>query len=166
MSHGLQIQGNNTWNNDNGWMYCTFSIDLYGEQSGVKVEIGDDQQTEVNCNSTPVYHDNVSLCTISREKLQWRSVQNGCSSVQSLQQNIYHLYNRCHQRHGIQHTAVQVYGFGAVATILDCCFATDVQRDEKIKAELLAYEKSKPSYDQPPQDYSSNSDDDDGMDCV
>lgn len=24
-----------------------FSIDLYGEQSGVKVEIGDDQQTEV-----------------------------------------------------------------------------------------------------------------------
>ena len=29
-------------------MYWTcFSIDLYGEQSGVKVEIGDDQLTEV-----------------------------------------------------------------------------------------------------------------------
>lgn len=40
-----------------------------------------------------------------------------------------------------------------------------MQRDEKIKAELLAYEKSKPSYDQPPQDNSSNSDDD-GMDYV
>lgn len=34
-------------------MYCTFSIDLYGEQSGVKVEIGDDQQIEVSDNSTP-----------------------------------------------------------------------------------------------------------------
>ena len=40
------------------------------------------------------------------------------------------------------------------------CFITDVQRDEKIKAELLAYEKSKPSIDQPPQNESSNSDDD------
>jgi len=58
------------------------------------------------------------------------------------------------------------YGFNAVATILSC-FVTDVQRDEKIKAELLAYEKSKPSYDQPPQDGSSNSDDDDdGMEYV
>ena len=43
----------------------------------------------------------------------------------------------------------------------------DVQRDEKIKAELLAYEKSKSSFVQPPQDESSNSDNDDdnGMDC-
>ena len=41
----------------------------------------------------------------------------------------------------------------------------DVQRDEKIKAELLAYEKSKPSFNQPAQDESSNSDDeDDGKD--
>lgn len=40
------------------------------------------------------------------------------------------------------------------------CLA-DVRRDEKIKAELLAYEKSKPSFNQPPQDESSNSDEDD-----
>ena len=39
------------------------------------------------------------------------------------------------------------------------CLA-DVQRDEKIKAELLAYEKSKPTFNQPPQDESSNSDED------
>lgn len=45
-------------------------------------------------------------------------------------------------------------------------FIVDVQRDEKIKAELLAYEKSKPSFTQPPRDESSNSDDDDGKDCV
>ena len=45
-------------------------------------------------------------------------------------------------------------------------FVIDV-RDEKIKAELLAYEKSKPSFSQPPRDESSNSDeDDDGKDCV
>jgi len=37
-----------------------------------------------------------------------------------------------------------------------CCL--DVQRDEAIKAELLAYEKSQPSFNQPPQDESSNSD--------
>jgi len=35
-------------------MYFTFSIDLYGEQSGVKVEIGDDQQTEV-CGDSICY---------------------------------------------------------------------------------------------------------------
>ena len=48
-------------------------------------------------------------------------------------------------------------------TMMTTCFA-DVQRDEKIKAELLAYEKSKPSFNQPPQDESSNSDDDDDED--
>lgn len=39
-------------------------------------------------------------------------------------------------------------------------FPIDIQRDEKIKAELLAYEKSKPSFNQRAQDESSNSDDD------
>ena len=42
-----------------------------------------------------------------------------------------------------------------------CFIIVDVQRDEKIKAELLVYEKSKPSFVQPPQDESSNSDNDD-----
>lgn len=48
-------------------MYWTcFSIDLYGEQSGVKVEIGDDQLTEVSDDGILIrYH----LC-IYREKLQ------------------------------------------------------------------------------------------------
>ena len=42
----------------------------------------------------------------------------------------------------------------------------DVQRDEKIKAELLVYEKSKSSFNQPPQDESSNSEDDEGTNLI
>jgi len=34
----------------------------------------------------------------------------------------------------------------------------DLQRDEAIKAELLAHEKSQSSFNRPPQDESSNSD--------
>ena len=42
----------------------------------------------------------------------------------------------------------------------------DVQQDEKIKAELLVYEKSKSSFNQPPQDESCNSKDDEGTNLI
>ena len=56
------------------WSCC--SIDLYGEQSGVKVEIGDDQQAEVgsDTNSHTIKLIINALCNyvfvIHREKLQ------------------------------------------------------------------------------------------------
>ena len=42
----------------------------------------------------------------------------------------------------------------------------DVQQDEKIKAELLVYEKSKSSFNQPPQDESCSSKDDEGTNLI
>lgn len=66
MSHGPQIQGKGSTMCGMPMYWTCFSIDLYGEQSGVKVEIGDDQLTEVSDDGILIrYH----LC-IYREKLQ------------------------------------------------------------------------------------------------
>lgn len=99
-------------------------IDLYGEQSGVKVEIGDDQLTERK--------------TAMKECPEWMqfSTITSAEHLPSVQQP------------------------SSSETWSTSQSSTDVQRDEKIKAELLVYEKSKSSFNQPPQDESSNSEDD------
>ena len=54
------------WNgNGSVYQFC-FSIDLYGEQSGVKVEIGDDQLTEVcgDCNPVVIMS---AMCVFQRK---------------------------------------------------------------------------------------------------
>ncbi|XP_065910488.1 general transcription factor IIE subunit 1-like isoform X2 [Dysidea avara] len=123
LKKGYSSHGNRTKSLSESWT-TSKGIDLYGEQSGVKVEIGDGQQTEAALKEAP-------------EWMQFSTVDPQQSVSGSQQQ--------------VTPSSSETWTAQTV---------TDLQRDKTIKAELLAHEKSQPSFNRPPQDESSNSDED------